>query len=266
VQGEGRGGEAARGGGDARGRVRRGAVGLPGARAGRRAAGGGAPRHGVPRARRDQPRDDEDDDRAPRRGVQVRRGGRIETVDAGSLQRTVVLGGKPRPVTAISWGDVSTAYHSTGIGDITVSMAMPPGQVRGHEADAAARRRCCADRGDQAAAGDRRAHAHGAERGDPRDGHADLWAQATAADGRTVEGRLRTPEGYKTTVITALLCVRKILAERRRRGTRRRRRRSGRGSSAGCRGSSSRSGRCDGSSGGQQHEKDTAPNGSPGAA
>ena len=27
------------------------------------------------------------------------------------------------------------------------------------------------------------------------------------------EGRLRTPEGYKTTVITALACVRRLLAE-----------------------------------------------------
>ncbi len=145
-------------------------------------------------------------------GVMVRRGGRIETVDAGSLQRTVVLGGKPRPVTAISWGDVSTAYTSTGIGDITVSMALPPGQARGMKLmrflGPLLRRRAVV-RLLQAIVERTRT---GPGEDIRETGHADLWAQATAADGRTVEGWLRTPEGYKTTVITSLLCTRKILA------------------------------------------------------
>lgn len=145
-------------------------------------------------------------------GTLVRRGGRLETVEAGSLQRTVVLGGKPRRVVAISWGDVSTAYTSTGIPDITVSIGMPPAQIKGMKflkvLGPLLRRRAVirllqgiVDRtmtgpGEQVR-----------ERG-----RADLWAQATAADGRTVEGELRTPEGYKTTVITSLLCVRRALA------------------------------------------------------
>ncbi|MBK9757231.1 MAG: saccharopine dehydrogenase NADP-binding domain-containing protein [Nannocystis sp.] len=146
------------------------------------------------------------------RGVQVRRGGKIETIAAGSLQRTIEFSGKPRTVVAIGWGDVSTAYHSTGIGDITVSMAMPPGQLRGLKVLgllAPLLRRPTVIRLLQAIVG--RA-VHGPSEQVRESAHAELWGQATAADGRTVEGRLRTPEGYKTTVITALACVQRLLA------------------------------------------------------
>lgn len=145
-------------------------------------------------------------------GVLVRRGGKLETVDAGSLSREVDFEGKPRRVVAISWGDVSTAYHSTGIGDITVSMALPPKQAKGFKwmkmLGPLLRQRAVI-KILQAIVG--RTMTGPGEQVRER-GHANLWAQVTAADGRTLEGRLRTPEGYKTTVITALACVRKVLA------------------------------------------------------
>jgi short subunit dehydrogenase-like uncharacterized protein len=144
-------------------------------------------------------------------GVEVRRGGRIERVPAGSLVREVEFDGKPRKVVAIGWGDVSTAHHSTGIGDITVSMALPPAQLRGMKIAAMLGpllRRPTVIKVLQAIV-DRTMT--GPSEQLREGGHASLWAQATAADGRTVEGRLRTPEGYKTTAITALACVRKLL-------------------------------------------------------
>lgn len=145
-------------------------------------------------------------------GVMVRRGGRIETVDAGSLSRTLEFEGRKRRVVAISWGDVSTAYHSTGIGDITVSMALPPKQAKGLKwmklLGPLLRQRPMI-RLLQAIVG---RTMHGPSEAVRERGHANLWAQATGLDGRTVEGRLRTPEGYKTTVITALACVHKVLA------------------------------------------------------
>ena len=39
-----------------------------------------------------------------------------------------------------------------------------------------------------------------------------LWPNLRQVDGSHVEGRLRTPEGYKTTVLTALACVRRVLS------------------------------------------------------
>jgi short subunit dehydrogenase-like uncharacterized protein len=54
------------------------------------------------------------------RGGAVRRDGRITPVPAGWKARQIDFGRGPRPVMTIPWGDVSTAYHSTGIGNIEV--------------------------------------------------------------------------------------------------------------------------------------------------
>jgi short subunit dehydrogenase-like uncharacterized protein len=57
----------------------------------------------------------------------VRRGGRIVAVPPAWRTRRVDFGdGRPRDATTIPWGDVSTAWHSTGIPDVEVYMAMPP--------------------------------------------------------------------------------------------------------------------------------------------
>ena len=146
-------------------------------------------------------------------GAQVRRRGEIQTVPAGSLVRTIELGGKPRQAMAIGWGDVSTAQHSTGIGDITVFMVLPPGQQRALRLLARLGpllRSKAVNRGLQAIVGRLVTGPGEAVR---ESAHAELWAQVTAVDGSAVEGRMRTPEGYKTTVSTALACVRRVLAD-----------------------------------------------------
>lgn len=144
-------------------------------------------------------------------GVQVRRGGRIETVQIGALGRTLTFDGKPWEVSAISWGDVATAYHSTGIPDITVSMALVPAQRRWMAMVTRLSpllRRTLVIRALQAIVTRTQKGPGEAVR---KRGHVNVWAQVTAADGRTVEGRLRTPEAYKTTVMTTLACVGRVL-------------------------------------------------------
>jgi len=53
-------------------------------------------------------------------GTAVRRGGQIHYVRAGSLIRKFDFGHGSEDYIAVSWGDVSTAYYSTSIGDIEV--------------------------------------------------------------------------------------------------------------------------------------------------
>jgi len=50
----------------------------------------------------------------------VRRGGVISRVPLGSLQRDFDYGGGSRPSVNISWGDVASAWYTTGIPDIAV--------------------------------------------------------------------------------------------------------------------------------------------------
>ncbi len=59
-------------------------------------------------------------------GSVVRRKGKLEKIRQGELQRTIKIDGKERTAVAISWGDVSTAYRSTRIPNITVYNFLPP--------------------------------------------------------------------------------------------------------------------------------------------
>lgn len=51
--------------------------------------------------------------------------GRLVPTPLGSPARTVPFPSRPRRAGAVPWGDLVTAYHSTGIGDITVYTPMP---------------------------------------------------------------------------------------------------------------------------------------------
>jgi len=58
-------------------------------------------------------------------GGKVRRNGKIEDVPVGSDSRTIDFGAGERHAVAVPWGDVSTAYYTTGIENIEVYMPMP---------------------------------------------------------------------------------------------------------------------------------------------
>jgi short subunit dehydrogenase-like uncharacterized protein len=60
-------------------------------------------------------------------GGMVRRSGALERVPAAWRTRRIDFGdGRPLDATTIPWGDVSTAFYSTGIGTIEVYSATPP--------------------------------------------------------------------------------------------------------------------------------------------
>jgi short subunit dehydrogenase-like uncharacterized protein len=60
----------------------------------------------------------------------VRRGGHIREVPLAHDTRRIDFGRGTRTAMAIPWGDVSTAYHTTGIGDVTVYAATSRWAVR----------------------------------------------------------------------------------------------------------------------------------------
>ncbi len=55
-----------------------------------------------------------------RGGVSIRRAGDLVSVPVGRLERTFDFGEGPRTATAVSWADVVTAHHTTGIPNIEV--------------------------------------------------------------------------------------------------------------------------------------------------
>jgi short subunit dehydrogenase-like uncharacterized protein len=148
------------------------------------------------------------------RGCVVRRDGRLVTVPTGSLTRVVDYGslGK-RPSMAIAWGDVSTAYRTTGIPNITVYVPAPRAALavarlagRFNSVLASARlKRFLAQRIE--------ARPPGPTDAERERGKAFLWARVEDAhSGESAEAWLTTPETYTLTARTALEIARRVLA------------------------------------------------------
>jgi short subunit dehydrogenase-like uncharacterized protein len=64
------------------------------------------------------------------RAGRIRREGKIVGVPNAWRVKEFDFGRGPRPVVSVGWGDVSTAFHSTGIPDIEVYMAFPRPAIR----------------------------------------------------------------------------------------------------------------------------------------
>ena len=142
----------------------------------------------------------------------VRRGGRIVPVPPAWRTRRIDFGDKIRLTATIPWGDVSTAFHSTGIPDIEVYVAMPPSTVRLLRLSRwiAPLLRTAWVRG-RLVAGIRR-RPPGPSPDERARATAVLWGEARDASGTTVVSRLRTPDGYTLTARTAALAVRLVEA------------------------------------------------------
>lgn len=143
------------------------------------------------------------------RGIRVRADGII--VETGDVPRgTADFGGGLRPTVGVSWGDVATAYHSTGIPDIRVffeatsqierALAMPHwlrrllSGVTGQHIVRAVINRLPAGPDDAARA----------------TGRAIIIALAEDPEGARVTSQLETPEAYHLTAQTAVEIARRV--------------------------------------------------------
>lgn len=136
-------------------------------------------------------------------GTAVRRGGKIVQLKKAP-EATRDAGEGEKPFIAISWGDVSTAYHSTGIGDIEIyfeaqgpmkAMGSIPSflnpVLRSNVVKNFLKRQI-----DKAP--------EGPSDEDLKNGYSLLLGEAIAADGTAVRTRMRTPQGYALTAHTGL--------------------------------------------------------------
>lgn len=145
-------------------------------------------------------------------GGAVRRGGRIVTVPAAFRSRMIEFApGEHSPAVTIPWGDVSTAYHSTGIPNIEVYLAMSAAMQRSLRVSrwlapvlrfGPIRRRLVARARTSAAGPGESARARGGSR---------LWGEARDDEGRSVRARLLAPEAYTLTSRTAIAAARRVL-------------------------------------------------------
>ncbi len=145
------------------------------------------------------------------KGGAVRRDGKIMPVPAAWRTREVDFGnGVVKNAVTIPWGDVSTAFHSTGIPNIEVYTVVPASAIKamkmsryiGWLLETGPAQRYLQSKIKPGGPSD-------AERAK---GKTLLWGEASDDAGNRVESRMQCPEGYTTTALAALNITEKILA------------------------------------------------------
>ncbi len=146
-------------------------------------------------------------------GGLARRAGKLMPHPLGHGGKTVRFHDRERHVIPIPWGDLETAYRSTGIGDITTYMALPPGaDVLLRLFGGSLQRALRSDRFRNAAARLAGDLARPPDAGERRTGRSHFYARAKNARGHTVEAWLEAPEAYGLTAATAVRSAERILA------------------------------------------------------
>lgn len=141
----------------------------------------------------------------------VRRNGRIVSVPAAYDVREIDFGGRlgRRWAMTIPWGDVSTAYHSTGIPNIRVYTGASPAMIRRTRllmpflplAGRKPVKRILQAWVDRTVTGPSR---------DVRESaRVYLWGEVRSAAGQAVTSTLETPEAYRFTAVSAVECARR---------------------------------------------------------
>jgi short subunit dehydrogenase-like uncharacterized protein len=144
-------------------------------------------------------------------GTRARRGGRIVRLP-DTPRASADFGAGPKETVALSWGDVATAWHSTQIPDIDVHFMSSRQLDRMTRMGPLARFLLSTGLGQRLAKSAVDRQPEGPNDAERASGHAVLVAQVSNAKGHTLRSRLRTPEGYTLTAMTAIGVAQRVLA------------------------------------------------------
>lgn len=145
-------------------------------------------------------------------GGAARRGGKIIRVPSAWKTRDIDFGDRVRHCVSIPWGDVSTAFYSTAIPDITVYTGMPKGTVRWMRwmrpimplLGTAPAQRYLKARINARTPGPSAERRAGAQ--------SRLWGEVKDANGNVMRSLLVAPDGYTLTAMTAVGAAARVLA------------------------------------------------------
>ncbi len=138
--------------------------------------------------------------------------GRIKKVPPGWKTKTVRLGEKDTFVVSIPWGDVSTAYQSTGIPNITTYAAFPRSAVPWMKRAALVSGLIARPSVQAFLKGQVEKRVKGPTAEQRATGRSLVWGRAEDEAGHWVEGNLEVAEGYKFTAQSSLAAVQRVLA------------------------------------------------------
>lgn len=142
-------------------------------------------------------------------GGAIRRDGKIESVPGAYKVRDIDFGEKTKTCMTIPWGDVSTAWYSTGIPNIEVYMSAPGG-LRAFA-------KISRFLGGLLASGPvqnflkNQIPEGGPDENELNSGYCLLWGEVRDGQGNTAEARLKTRQGYNLTADTSVNIAQKVL-------------------------------------------------------
>jgi short subunit dehydrogenase-like uncharacterized protein len=143
-------------------------------------------------------------------GSAVRENGRIVSVPFGERTKELDTGRGRQRFIAFPWGDVSTAYHSTGIPNIGVYVPVSENGLRAMRVANALAPVLSADPVTQALQWIIDRTVEGPDERDRETGSASFWGEAT--DGtETVRARVETPESYRFTAESVVELLSRVL-------------------------------------------------------
>ncbi len=142
-------------------------------------------------------------------GGAIRKNGEITRVPAAYKLREINFSEFSKTAVTIPWGDVSTAFYSTGIPNIEVYTVLPEQNLKLLKLSRyigwlLASKPMQSYLQKQIPSG-------GANEEERAQGKTFLWGEASDASGNRVSSRIQAPEGYTLTVLTALNIVEKLL-------------------------------------------------------
>jgi short subunit dehydrogenase-like uncharacterized protein len=147
-------------------------------------------------------------------GGRVRRNGHLLQVPLGHEVRRIDFGRGERLAVAVPWGDVSTAFHTTGIPDITVYVPATRASVLGMRLGNWMRPVMKLPAVQRALAAVVAMMVKGPDEASRARMPAYVWGEAINARGARRTARVKTANGYSLTVPGALAVTQFLLAER----------------------------------------------------
>jgi short subunit dehydrogenase-like uncharacterized protein len=145
------------------------------------------------------------------KGGLIRKDGRLTPVPSAWRTRQVDFGRGPRACVTIPWGDVSTAFYSTGIPNVEVCMAAPLSMRLGMRLTRPFSRLLASKAAQRYLLGRIRSGAPGPSAETRARARAVLWGEVADERGGHAAARLRTPDGYTLTVLTSLAIAERVL-------------------------------------------------------
>ncbi|MEZ0485952.1 saccharopine dehydrogenase family protein [Fibrella aquatica] len=146
-------------------------------------------------------------------GGLVRENGKLTVVPyAHKVLNVTFANGETIPCMSIPWGDVSTAFYTTGIMNIETFIGSTSASIRmaklGNSLNWLLRRKSI----QKWVSGQITKRVTGPDEATRTKAKTQVWGRVGNKNGKTVEARLTGPEGYNLTALSALIITKKVLA------------------------------------------------------